>query len=83
METEQPESSLGSFCPELTESGYTSSFISSPESPPSPITSTENALLDTSASETLGQDQSKAPGAGRLEGSPSKLDMTLQKRKQP
>ena len=83
METKQTESSPGSFCRELMELDYTPSLISSPDSPPSPITPMENALPDTPASETLGQDQSKAPGAGRLEGSPSKLGITLRKRKQP
>ena len=44
-------------------------------------TPAEDALVETLASESLGQDQSKAPGAGRLAGSPSKFGKTLQKRK--
>ena len=62
METEQPELSPGNFRLELTELGYTPSLMSSPDSPPSPIMPTENALLDTLALETPGQDQSKVLG---------------------
>ena len=80
METEL-ESSPGTFCPELTEPGYTPSLISSPDSPPSLVTPSEDALLDPLVLDSVGQDQSKAPGSGRPEGSPSKLSMTLQKRK--
>ena len=81
METKQPELSPGKFRPEWIELGYTPFLISSPDLPRSPITPTENALLDTLALETQGQDQSKDLAASRLEGSPSKSGMTLWKRK--
>ena len=80
METEQSEPSPGTFQPELAVPGYTQSLIGSPNSPPSQITDKDNALLDADP-DVPGQDQSKAPGAHRLEGSP-KSKMTLQKGKQ-
>ena len=67
METEQSEPSPGTFQPELGMPRYTQSLV--------------HALLDTDP-DVLGLAQSKAPGAGQLEGSP-KSKMTLQKRKQP
>ena len=63
---------------ELTSLRYTPSLIGSADSPPSPIMATDNALLDAPKPEVLGLDQSKAPGAGRLKGSP-KSKMTLRK----
>ena len=63
METEHPGNSPGTFKPELTGPGYTPSLISSTGTPPSPITTMDNALLDGSDPGTLGVDMSKAPGA--------------------
>ena len=48
METEQSESSPGTFQPELGMPGYTLSLIRSTNSLPSPITAEDNALLTTS-----------------------------------
>ena len=62
METEQSEPSPGTFQPELGMPGYTPSLIGSTDSPLSPITAKDNALLDADP-EGLGQDQSRAPGA--------------------
>ena len=76
-----PESANGTFHPDITEPGYTPSLVGSPDSPPSPVTSQEDALLDALASESLSWNQSKAPGSGRLEGSRYTGGMTLQKRK--
>ena len=81
METEQSEPSPGTFQPELGVLGYTWSLIGSADSPPSPITAKDNALLDADPA-ALGLGQSKAPGARRPEGSP-KSKITLQKQKQP
>ena len=81
METEPTESSPGTFQPELGTPGYTPSLIGSAHLLPSPIMAEDNALLDADP-DAPGLAQSKAPGAGRLEGSP-KSKMTLQKRKQP
>ena len=88
METEHQGASLGTFRPELADPGYTPSLVTSTGTPPSPITATDNALLDTANPETLGVNQSKAPGAGLPEGSPNKGSpagsaMMLQKRKPP
>ena len=80
METE-PETSASNFRPELTELGYTPSLVSSLNSPPSPVMAQEDVLLDPAVMDSPSQDQPKAPGSGRLEGSPSKLGMTLRKRK--
>ena len=63
METEKLGSSPGNFRSELMKPGYTPSLFSSADSPPSPITAKDNALLDASDSGTPGQDQSKAQGA--------------------
>ena len=79
METKQAESSLGTFKHELGMPGYTQSLIGSTHQPPSPITAEDNALLDADP-DAPGLSQSKAPGAGRLEGSP-KSKMILRKRK--
>ena len=86
MDTGLPEAPLGTFQPELTGPGYTLSLIGSVDTPPSPITATDNALLDVADPETQPPETSNAPGAGRPEGSPgqespSKLGMTLWKRK--
>ena len=81
METEPLNTSLGTFQPVLGIPGYTPSLIRSTDMPPSPITAEDNALLDADP-DTPGLSQSKAPGAGRPEGSP-KSKMTLWKRKQP
>ena len=81
METEPPETSLGTFQPELGMPSYTPSLIRSANMLPSPITAKDNALLDADL-DALGLSQSKAPGARQPEGSP-KSKMTLQKRKQP
>ena len=77
METEPTESSLGTFQPELGTPGYTPSLIGSTSLQPSPIMAKDNALLDADP-DAPGLAQSKAPGAGRPEGSP-KSKMTLQK----
>ena len=81
MDTRLPEAPVGTFQPELTGPGYTPSLISSPDTPPSPITAADNRG-------TPPLDISKAPGAGRPEGSPGKESppkpgMTLRKRKPP
>ena len=82
METEQTEQtgvSLGSFQPELGMPGYNQSLVGSTDQPPSPMMAEENALLDVDP-DALGLNQSKAPGAGRLDGSPGSK-MVLRKRK--
>ena len=88
METRQLNVPPGTFQLELTKPGYTPSLIGSTDTPPSPITAVDNALLDVTDVETPVPDTSKAPGAGRPEGSltqgsPSKSGMTLWKRKPP
>ena len=88
MDTGLPEAPTGTFQPELTGPGYTPSLIGSPDAPPSPITAADNALLDAVDEGTPPPDISKAPGAGRPEGSPGKQSppkpgMTLWKRKPP
>ena len=88
MDTELPEVPIGTFQPELTEPGYTLFLIGSVDTPPSPITAADNALLDVADPETQPPETSKAPGARRPEGSPgwespSKPRMTLWKRKPP
>ena len=88
MDTRLPEAPVGTFQPELTSAGYTPSSISSPDTPPSPIMAADNALLDAVGQGTPPPDISKAPGAGRPEGSPGqesppKPGMTLRKRKPP
>ena len=88
MDTGLPEAPVGTFQPELIGLGYTSSLIGSLDTPPSPIMATDNALLDAVDRGTPPPDISKAPGAGRPEGSPGKESppkpgMTLRKRKPP
>ena len=88
MDTGQPGVLSGTFQLELTGPGYTPSLIGSMDTPPSPITDADNTLLDVTDSRAQAPETSKAPGAGRLEGSPSqgspsKTGMTLQKRKLP
>ena len=46
MDTGLPEAPVGTFQPELTGVGYTPSLIGSLDTPPSPITAADNALLD-------------------------------------
>ena len=60
-ETKPPETSLGTFQPELGTPGYTPSLIGSANTPLSPITAEDNALLDADP-DTPGLSQSKAPG---------------------
>ena len=62
METELESS------PELTEPRYTQSLISSPDSPLSPITPSEYALLDPLALDSPSQDQSKHQDQADLRG---------------
>ena len=88
MDTGFPGVPIGTFQPELTGPGYTPSLIGSMDTPPSPITAVDNALLDIADPETQPPETSKAPGAGRPEGSPgqespSKPRMTLRNRKPP
>ena len=88
MDTGLPETPVGTFQPELTSVEYTLSLIGSLDTPPSPITAADNALLDAVDRGTPPPDISKAPGAGRPEGSPGqesppKPGMTLRKRKPP
>ena len=88
MDTRLPEVPIGTFQPELTEPGYTLFLIGSVDTPPSPITAVDNALLDVANPEIQPPETSKAPGAGRPEGSPGresplKPGMTLRKRKPP
>ena len=88
MDTGQSGVPSGTFQPELMGAGYTPSLISSMDTPPSPITDADNALLDNTDPGAQALETSKAPGAGRPEGSPSqgspsKTGMTLQKRKPP
>ena len=82
METELSEPSPGTFQPELGTPGYTPSLIRSTDSPPSSIMAEDNALLEADL-DAPGLSQSKAPGAGRLEGSSPEPKMTLWKQKQP
>ena len=63
MEIEPPETSPGTFQPELGMPSYTLSLIGSTNMLPSPITAKDNALLDADP-EASGLSQSKAPGAG-------------------
>ena len=66
IDTKPPETSLGTFQPELGMPSYTPSLIGSTNMPPSPITAEDNALLDADPDadlDTLGLSQSKAPGA--------------------
>ena len=82
METEQTEQtgvSPGSFQPELGMPSYNQSLVRSIDQPPSPVTAKENALLDADPY-APGLNQSKAPGAGRPDGSPGSK-MVLRKRK--
>ena len=88
MDTGQPGFPSGALQPELTGPGYTPSLIGSMDTPPSPITDADNTLLDVTDPGAQALETSKAPGAGRPEGSPSqgspsKTGMTLQKRKPP
>ena len=88
MDTGQPGVPSGTFQPELTEPGYTPSLIGSMDTPISPITAEDNALLDITDPGAQTPETSKAPGAGRPEGSPSqgypsKPRMILRKRKSP
>ena len=88
MNTGLPKAPMGTFQPELTRPGYTLSLIGSVDTSPSPITAADNALLDIADPETQPLETSKAPEAGRPEGSPgqespSKPGMTLRKRKPP
>ena len=77
----EPDSSTRTFRLDIAELGYTPSLVGSQDSPPSLVTAQENALLDDSESGSLTQNQPKAPGTGRLEGSSSMVGMTLWKRK--
>ena len=79
METEQTGVSPGTFQLELGMPGYNQSLVGSADKPPSPITAEENALLDMDLN-APGLNQSKAPGAGRPEGSRGSK-MVLWKRK--
>ena len=86
MDTGLPETPVGAFQLELTGLGYTPSLIGSLDTPPSPITAADNALLDAVDQGTPPPDISKVPGAGRPEKSPGresppKPGMTLRKRK--
>ena len=88
MDTRLLDVPLGAFQPELTAAGYTPSLIGSMDTPPSPITAEDNALLDVADPVTQPPETSKAPGARRPESSlgqesPSKPGMTLWKRKPP
>ena len=88
MDTGQSGVLLGTFQPELTGPGCTPSLIGSMDTPLSPITAEDNALLDITDPGAQTPEISKAPGAGRPEGSPSqgspsKPRMTLRKRKPP
>ena len=88
MDTGQPGVPSRTFQLELTGTGYTRSLIGSMDTPPSPITDADNALLDVTDPGAQAQETSKAPGAGSPEGSPSqgspsKTGMTLRKRKPP
>ena len=88
MDTRQSGVPSGTFQPELKGAGYTPSLIGSMDTPPSPITDVDNALLDNTDPGAQAPETSKAPGAGRPEGSPSqgspsKTGMTLRKRKPP
>ena len=79
MEREQTGVSLGFFQPELGMPGYNQSLVGSTDPSPSPVTAEENALLDADW-DVPGLNQSKAPGASRLDGSPGSK-MVLRKRK--
>ena len=72
MDTGQSSVPSGTFQPELTGAGYTPSLIGSMDTPPSPITEADNALLDNTDPRAQALETSKAPGAGRPEGSPSR-----------
>ena len=71
MDTRQSSVLSGTFQLELMGLGYTPSLIGSMDTPPSPITDADNALLDITDPRAQALETSKAPGAGRLEGSPS------------
>ena len=88
MDTGQSGVPPGTFQLELMGPGYTPSLIGSMDMPPSPITDADNTLLNVTDPGAQTLETSKAPGAGRPEGSlsqgsPSKTGMTLQKRKLP
>ena len=88
MDTRQSGVPLGTFQPELTGVGYTPSLIGSMDTPPLPIMDADNTLLDNTDPGAQAPETSKAPGAGRPEGSPSqgspsRTGMTLRKRKPP
>ena len=88
MDTGQPGVLTGTFQPELMGLGYTPSLIDSMDTPPSSITDVDNTLLNVTDPVAQSPETSKAPGAGRPEGSPSqgspsKTGMTLLKRKPP
>ena len=79
MDTE-PDSSTETLCLDITEPGYHPTLCSTQEPPSSPVSAQEDELLDQP--ENLAKEQSRALGAGRLEGSPaSSAGMTLWKRK--
>ena len=77
--TEQTGVSPGSLQLELGMPGYNQSLVRSTDPPPSPVMAEENALLDADP-DVLALNQSKAPGASRLDGSPGSK-MVLWKRK--
>ena len=79
METEQTGVLPGSFQPELGMPGYNQSLVASTDQLPSPMMAEENALLNADP-DALGLNQSKVPGAGRLDRSPGSK-IVLQKRK--
>ena len=79
MEAEQTGVSPGSVQPELGMPGYNQSLVGSTDQLPSPVMAEENALLDVDL-DAPGLNQSKAPGAGRPDGSPGSK-MVLRKRK--
>ena len=88
MDTRQSGVSLGTFQLELMGPEYTPSLIGSMDIPPSPITAKDNTLLDITDPGAQTPETSKAPGAGRPEGSLgqgslSKPRMTPWKRKPP
>ena len=70
MDTRLPKVPIGTFQPELTGQGYTPSLIGSVGTPPSPIMAADNTLLDAADPKAQPPETSKAPGAGRPEGSP-------------
>ena len=88
MDTRQSSVPPGTFQLELMGLGYTPSLIGSMDTPPSPITDADNTLLDVTDPRAQTLETSKAPGAGRPEGSPSqgspsKTGMTLRKGSHP